>query len=524
MGKNWPYMVLAALVFFLPVAGSWYAAREWGEQAELDQAHLMALFVLQRGEAVAEQAESASRRLIAARGTQPCSPANLALMREIDITSSQLQAVGYVEGDRLLCSSLGVYDPPITLGPPSYVNKALGLELRPALRLSKSGRPRVVGVRDGSAFVLAPELITDLYPDMHAVAIGVTSSTGWQIAARGAFLPRWAQRLGRESTISFVDDAHVVAMQRSSRFDLMGYVAVPTGYAVQRARALFFRLLPLALLVGLISGAAVLWRAREQHSLPVVIHYALRRGEFFLTYQPIVELTTGHWIGAEALIRWRRPDGSMIPPDVFVPVAEDNGLISQLSRQVLRLLARDAPAILKLRPDFRFSINLSQHDLIDPSTIDQLRGVLATGLKPTNLAIEATERGIMEKEAASIVMQQIRAIGMRVSIDDFGTGYANLAYLHKFEVDAIKIDKSFVDTIGTEAVTAHVAMLIIEMGKALSLDMVAEGIEHAGQADYLRENGVQYGQGWLFARAMPADSLCAALAAGSAFAVKGPLR
>ena len=152
---------------------------------------------------------------------------------------------------------------------------------------------------------------------------------------------------------------------------------------------------------------------------------------------------------------------------------------------------------------------------MNPLTIDELRGLLATGLKPTNLSIEATERGVMEKEAATHVLRQIRALGMRVAIDDFGTGYANLAYLHNFEVDAIKIDKSFVDTIGTQAVTAHVALLIIELGKTLSLDLVAEGVEHAHQADYLQENGVRYGQGWLFARPMSAEGLRAALTARS---------
>ena len=244
-----------------------------------------------------------------------------------------------------------------------------------------------------------------------------------------------------------------------------------------------------------------------------MIRSALRHGEFFLTYQPIVELATGRWVGAEALIRWQRPDGSLVRPDVFIPVAEDNGLISLLSCHVLKLLALDAPAIVALRPDFRFSVNLSQHDLTNPLTIDHLRGLLATGLKPINLTVEATERGVMEKEAATHVLQQIRSLGMRVAIDDFGTGYANLAYLQNFEVDAIKIDKSFVDTIGTGAVTAQVALLIIEMGKTLSLDLVAEGVEHAHQADFLRDNGVRYAQGWLFARPMPAEGLRAALTA-----------
>jgi len=311
--------------------------------------------------------------------------------------------------------------------------------------------------------------------------------------------------------MSFMDGSRVVSLQRSSRFDLVTYVAMPAGYTRQRANALLARLLPLALLVGAISCFAVLWRAREQRTLPAVIRSALRHKEFFLAYQPIIELATGRWVGAEALIRWQRPDGSMVRPDVFVPVAEDNGLIPLVSRRVLELLARDAPAILALRPDFRFSVNLSQQDLMNPLTIDQLRGLLATGLKPINLTIEATERGVMEKEAATVVLREIRALGMRVAIDDFGTGYANLAHLHNFEVDALKIDKSFVDTIGTEAVTAHVALLIIEMGKTLSLDLVAEGVEHAHQADYLRDHGVRYGQGWLFARPMPAEGLRVAL-------------
>jgi len=133
-------------------------------------------------------------------------------------------------------------------------------------------------------------------------------------------------------------------------------------------------------------------------------------------------------------------------------------------------------------------------------------------MTPANLGIEATERGVMEKDVATQVLHDIRALGIRAAIDDFGTGYANLAYLHSFEVDAIKIDKSFVDTIGTEAVTAHVARLIIDMGKTLSLDLVAEGVEHPHQAAYLRESGVQYGQGWLFARPMSADARRAAVA------------
>jgi sensor c-di-GMP phosphodiesterase-like protein len=513
MGKSWPYVVLAALVLFAPLAGSWYAARQWSRQAELDQAHLMATTVLERTEAIARQTLAAAQRLDAMQGP-PCSTARLALMRDLDVSSSYLQAVGYVDGNRLLCSSLGRHDPPVTLGPTRYVS-ALGVQVRPSEHLSIApGQVRVVAVRGHSAVVVAPELITDLFPSLNSMAIGVFStSTGVPVGKRGTFDPRWRVRLGTADRTAFFDGQRVVALERSPRFDLTAYVALPAGYARQRALTLMARLLPLALLLGIASCLGVLWLERQQRAFPAMLLAALRNDEFFLAYQPIVDLATGHWVGAETLIRWQRADGAEVRPDVFIPVAEDNGLIARISGRVLKLLARDAPTILALRPDFRFSVNLSQDDLMAPMTVHQLRGLLATGLTPANLTIEATERGVMEKEAATQVLRDIRALGMRVAIDDFGTGYANLAYLHSFEVDAIKIDKSFVDTIGTEAVTAHVALLIIQMGKTLSLDLVAEGIEHAHQAEYLRDNGVHYGQGWLFARPMRADELRAALAA-----------
>jgi sensor c-di-GMP phosphodiesterase-like protein len=397
------------------------------------------------------------------------------------------------------------------LGPPRYVS-ALGVQIRPTEHLSIApGQTRIVAVRGHSAVVVAPELITDLFPSLKSMAIGVFStSTGVPVGKRGTFDPRWRTRLGTATRAAFVDGPRIVALERSRRFDLTAYVALPAGYG--RAFTLMGRLLPLALLVGFASCFGVFWLARQQRAFPAMLLSALRNDEFFLAYQPIVDLATGRWVGAETLIRWQRPDGAEVRPDVFIPVAEDNGLIARISSHVLKLLAHDAPTILALRPDFRFSVNLSQDDLMTPMTVHQLRGLLATGLTPANLTIEATERGVMEKEAATQVLREIRALGMRVAIDDFGTGYANLAYLHSFEVDAIKIDKSFVDTIGTEAVTAHVALLIIQMGKTLSLDLVAEGIEHAHQADYLRDNGVHYGQGWLFARPMRADELRAALA------------
>jgi sensor c-di-GMP phosphodiesterase-like protein len=154
-------------------------------------------------------------------------------------------------------------------------------------------------------------------------------------------------------------------------------------------------------------------------------------------------------------------------------------------------------------PDFHVGINISSHDIRSgqlPALIQQLK--TTTGAHGKQILIEVTERGFLDDEEALTTIRKIRECGVRVAIDDFGTGYSSLSYLTKFQLDYLKIDKTFVDSVGTDAVTSHVAFHIIEMAKTLKLDMVAEGVETQAQADILQSRGVNHVQGWLFSKSL----------------------
>ena len=254
-----------------------------------------------------------------------------------------------------------------------------------------------------------------------------------------------------------------------------------------------------------IFDAAMSRQAEERLALEADLRRALARGEFELHYQPTITLKTGQISGVEALVRWRHPEQGLIPPFKFIPLAEETGLILPLGSWVLAEACRQAVvwhAQYPDRPPLTVAVNLSARQLRDPGLADEIARVMrASGIPPRYLTLELTESMLMHDAPATLaVLSQLKALGLRLAIDDFGTGYSSLAYLKRFPIDILKVDKAFVDGLGRDEQDTAIVRTVLLLGSALDLVTTAEGIETAEQAAQLRALGCELGQGYHFAR------------------------
>ncbi|MFZ9347299.1 MAG: EAL domain-containing protein [Arenimonas sp.] len=261
----------------------------------------------------------------------------------------------------------------------------------------------------------------------------------------------------------------------------------------------------IALACAWLAGA-LCYRQLGFHRLPAQqLKRAVRSKRFEVNYQPIVNIADGRCLGAECLIRWKDEAGKAVRTDHFVPIAEESGLIEAMTDIVLEKAIDELGDALRSGA-FYLSINLAAGDMAKRRFYPLLHESLTrAGLAPQSFAIEATERGFVDAERANAVISEMRDAGHAILIDDFGTGYSSLSYLQKLAIDVIKIDKAFVDAINTESATSSVIVHIIAMAKQLGLKTVAEGIETEVQADFLREHGVDAGQGWYYSKPLTAE-------------------
>ncbi len=236
---------------------------------------------------------------------------------------------------------------------------------------------------------------------------------------------------------------------------------------------------------------------------------ALEKEEFYLNYQPIVSLKTGNIVGFESLVRWQHPEDGFISPGDFIPIAEDTGLIIPLGKWILESACHQL-SIWHTQFPFDFplimSINLSGHQLIQPNLVAEIEKILQINrLDGHSIKLEITETVAMQDvETVILILQKLKSLNLQLSIDDFGTGYSSLSYLHRFPINTLKVDRSFVSKMGNTKEDSAIVSTIIMLSHTLNLDVVAEGIETAAQQAKLQQLGCEYGQGYLFSK--PLDS------------------
>ncbi|EOL9006794.1 cyclic di-GMP phosphodiesterase [Cronobacter sakazakii] len=269
----------------------------------------------------------------------------------------------------------------------------------------------------------------------------------------------------------------------------------------------------LGLLIGLLGGTltVILLALRARSGREIVS--AIKRNQFFVVYQPVVDAATRQIRGVEALMRWEHPSAGMIPPDAFINFAEAQGLIVPLTRHLFRLIAQDVPRLQQtLPPGAKLGINIAPghlHSAQFKMDIQKLR----TSLPPDyfQLVFEITERDMIREEEALDLFQWLHEQGYEIAVDDFGTGHSALIYLERFTLDYLKIDRGFVNAIGTETITSPVLDAVISLAKRLNMATVAEGVETQEQAKWLTVRGVNFLQGYYFSRPMRAADLPASM-------------
>jgi len=505
----------ALLAIAIPVLLAIHLANRQARDTEMKLVTGYARDVLHRSETTSDQALTAINALAVTRSADPCSDSNLAIMRRFDLSSSYLQAIGYVANGSLVCSSLGRNNDGLPFGPVDWVTP-IGVRIRINVRFPFDPETTylVLEGRDGFAAIINKDLPLDATTNEPDVSLGAFATiNGHLMAHRGFIDPKWVGPITRtlpklQQVSTFVDHGYVIGVVRSNRYYVGTIAALPVSYMVAQTQATTQVLLPVGVVAGIVLAIAAVYLGRLQLAMPAVIRTALKRREFFMHYQPIIDLRTGAWLGAEALIRWQRRGGEMVRPDLFIPVAEDAGMIQRITQRVLELVARDVEDLFTRHPGFYIAINLSSDDLHSADTIRLLKQLVRdTQAVPGNLVVEVTERGFIKLAIAQNTVRELRAAGIRVAVDDFGTGYSSLAFLESIDLDFLKIDKSFVDTMNMDTPTSQVALHIIEMAKSLRLKMVAEGVESEAQALFLRDLGVQYAQGFLFNKPMPMSEL-----------------
>ncbi len=493
-------IVLAVIGALVPLIVMAWMSWQIAVRKELSYLSLFA----QRVEFRAETTFSDARAVLVAMqdaGLQPCTAAHIAKMRDATVNSSGVEEIGFFAEGRLQCTSWGPVESELRHGMPDFVtNDGLNVTLKVTPYVS-SGSVMTALQLGHYNVLIQPGRFVDVVLDP-GMNVALITEGGRLLGVRGqAIAPALLQRVMTEPQ----GEADGRFFSTARRNGMIAIATQPSSNIAAKFVRELIVFLPIGAAIALFMVGLVIWLSRKRLSPQAELELAVRNREFIVAYQPILELKSGICVGAEALVRWRRPDGSVIRPDIFIPLAEETGLIAAITDQVIAAVVEELGRVLVADRTLHIAINISAQDIKSGRVLAVLDQQLTKAdIRPQQIWLEATERGFIEVTAARNTLTAARQRGHSVAIDDFGTGYSSLSYLQQLPLDALKIDKSFVDTIGRETATSSVVLHIIDMAKDLGFFSVAEGIETQQQLDFLCAQNVDFGQGWLFSRPLPA--------------------
>lgn len=505
VGEHWRIMLLTIVVLgfslVIPVLAAFELSWHLALRSQQDQLSGFNSRMIRRANLTFENAMDALRSMIRS-DLPPCSDAHIAQMQLLTANNQYIAGIGFVDGDGFLrCTTLG-RTTLIVKHTPSKFTMADGIGVIPRIipRITGS-EPRIVLYLDSYDVLVDPELLVDVTVDQGTQLAVALESAGVLSDENGPDPDLIRSLLADPKSGS--NDTHVYSAIRSGPWTA---IAIQTlGHVDRQYERQKWVVVPFGILVSSILSIATLWKVRRSLSLEGRLTAAIKRRQLTVHYQPIIDIANGACIGAEALVRWPLRNGGFISPELFIPVAERNSLIQPLTDMVIAAVMRDMSPLLGTERSLHMSINLSAVDVASGRVLEVLEQELRnTGGRPEQIWLEATERGFIDIDSARDVMVRAHQRGYSIAIDDFGTGYSSLQYLESLPLDALKIDKSFVHSIGKAMARSSVTPHIIEMAQTLDLACIAEGVETDGQLEYLARQGVQFAQGWLFSKPLPA--------------------
>ncbi|MDH1629101.1 EAL domain-containing protein [Pseudomonas mosselii] len=483
------------------------AVMRWQTEQELQaSSRATAREVGEHVEEILDSLSTAAHQLLPKAGL-PCDQVQLALRVEVT-RNAFVRSTNLFDHDRLYCTSLfGDFDEPVDAR--DYTNGQLwlmnGNSVTPGqallvYRINQEGRDDrgVITTVDGRHLLTALHLIGA--DNLVRVHVG----------------NHW---MGSDGQVHDGDPpiaAIAAARYASTRYPFHVHTGYSEGKRAALMRSRYPALLSLLLMLGVAAGAACRWQIRRASSSRGELDRALGADEFVPYFQPVVRKGDYRWAGVEVLMRWQHPREGLVRPDLFIPYAEHSGQIVAMTRSLMLHTAQAlAPHAALLEDGFHIGINITADHCRDLGLLDDCQTFLQH-FPPGRvvLTLELTERKLIEPTPVTLeLFEKLHTMGVMIALDDFGTGQSSLNYLRQFKVDYLKIDQSFVAMIGGDALSQHILDTIIELSAKLALGIVAEGVETEVQRDYLAGHGVDFQQGYLFARPMPADELLLALAA-----------
>lgn len=440
---------------------------------------------------------------LASAGVRSCDQQDLDAMRHAAFNTIPVKEIAIIGSDgKTLCNHLGL--PP---GERTVISSEpmVGVTGYRFDIISLPGGERMVRLRrdvgadHNSISALVP---TVLFLPQVSTRGGPFSGYARIVTAQGATIGEVGSRTADSESANFGADI------RSNKFGFDVEILSPRArIEAEHADFKWFGLFAAGIMMT-VTGFVVLIPRRAPRNPVAEIERALAAGEFIPYYQPVVDIRSGQLRGAEVLVRWRKSDGTLVLPGAFIPLMESSDLIDDLTRRLMRKACTEVGPALGRRPDLRISFNFAGKLFSQPSIVKDVRNIFVnTPIKFSQVVLEVTERDPIENFTETRrTIAALQGLGVRIAIDDVGTGHSGLSYMLKLGVDIIKIDKMFVDAIGTDRNSTTIVETLVDLARNMRMDVVAEGVENFEQVMHLRALGVRSAQGYVFAPPLPGGS------------------